>query len=351
MKILFCAQDPGGANSIIPLIRHFRTRENCKVWGARFASALLARQKIAHLNCTDLTVVQLQKHLKRLAPSVIIMGTSSGKSLEKTVTGIARRLGIPTISLIDYWSNYSARFSAPQQPLGYLTDFVCVIDKAMKRGCEKEGIPGKRLYVTGSPYLDECLGKIKNSREKKQLVFISQPFSKAKPPVFPFTEFSVLKDILDYKHIASFNQLIIKNHPKETARHYRSFLAKRTPLPLKVEISAEPDVYKVVSASQVIIGMNSIVLLEAALAGKTVFSYEPGWSQKRDPLPSNKFGLSQVAYHKTKLYYLFDRYLANRTRAEPLSRKKLRLQVQYAGNDSVDKISKFLYTKVVFKQK
>ena len=83
--------------------------------------------------------------------------------------------------------------------------------------------------------------------------------------------------------------LLVKRHPRETAE---LILPKAASLSIHVVDDSLGDYRELVAASDFVLGMNSNLLLEACLLGKSVVSYQPGLL-RADPLPSNRLGWSR----------------------------------------------------------
>ena len=336
MKILFAAQDPGGANALVPVIKKIRRKEAIKIFSIKFASAIFQKETLIHQDCTVMKAAAFKKEFASFAPDVIMTGTSIGDSVEKRLVLLAKKKRIPTISIIDFWSNYGLRFSDSDKPNGlkYLPDIVCVVDERMKYGCIKEGIPVNRIRITGNPYFAYCAKKNQSSKkEKNQILFISQPHSVPPYNVFPFDEFQVLRDLLAYSHINKFEKIIIKLHPKEEASKFRNVLFnERNPIP--IEVKKTTDLYRLIGVSRLIFGMNSTALIEASLAGKSVISYQPGLEKRKDPLPDHVKKL----YKRETLYTYLDVFLKKK-KGEKMIITKNRLT---STNATADKIYRLL---------
>ncbi len=70
------------------------------------------------------------------------------------------------------------------------------------------------------------------------------------------------------------------------------------------------DVTESVSSSGLVFGLNSMVLLQAAVAGKKVVSYQPGL-QGKDPLVTNDYNLSKRVTNRDDLRAPLAGYVAN----------------------------------------
>lgn len=328
-RIIFCAQDPGGANAIAPVILMAAKdgTMRCDVLAAKHAVKVFERNKIKGvMDCTQSNYGDLSRLYNKINPQVVFMGTSEGYSIEKKVTRIASRHGAETISIIDSWMNYAKRYSSAKNPtdLLYITQTICVNDEFMKRECVKDGIPSEIIQVTGNPHLAESAKKIKFPYEKigkYNLLFISQPLSRG-----PISQYSLVKELCEFPQIEQFKNIIVRPHPKENAEsRYLRVIKNYKNLSIKIDHST--DLYDLINKSGLVMGVDSIILFECAIAGKVVISYQPYIkSVKKDLLINNKLSLSHKAYNKQDFYTLLSRYLGgtlNPPKNVSMYRKKL----------------------------
>jgi UDP-N-acetylglucosamine 2-epimerase len=230
---------------------------------------------------------------------------------EKYTWKWARQNNIPSVAILDQWQNYKERFSGPggADVLEYLPTFICAMDESAKRGLTIDGVPEERIIITGQPSLARmrrCM--LDGSHNERQairnqlhcgedsllMVFISEPFTSSMGQEIGFTEISILEELLSYLSDrvvmdekigkASSLQLIIKMHPKNRLdvftpleKRYKDIWGKLKIKVLKDEIGKD----QLLQASDMILGMCSIMLMEAVALGKTVVSLQIG-AKRRD---------------------------------------------------------------------
>ncbi|MDO8584842.1 MAG: hypothetical protein Q7R85_01835 [bacterium] len=344
MRVLFAAQDPGSANALAPVIKKLSAKASVKVLGAKYAVPMFAREKIRATDCTSYSDAQLADVVVAWKPDIMVLGASAGLSIEKRFTLIARARGIRTVSVIDYWSGYDDRFGEKiNKRHRYLPDDICVIDRVMKRELLELGVPAGAIAITGNPALEASIKKIRTkTKHPKNLLYISTPFSSLHPNPYPFNEFQVLEDVLGYAQWKDYGPVIVKLHPKEEEGKYDELIARYPEVPVRVVKDA--DLYRLLSEATLIVGTNSIVLLEASIAGKPVISYQPGLHPKDDVLVSNRRGLSRAIYHKKDLYDYLDEYY-RRKQWSPPARTLSVLKKQYANMNATQNIITFI-TKI-----
>lgn len=343
MKILFAAQDPGSANALTPVIKKLSARIQLKVLAAKYAVPMFVRDNIRFTDCTAYSDAQLADLVAAWSPNIMVLGASAGLSIEKRLTLMARVHGIRTVSVIDYWSGYDDRFGEKiNKRHRYLPDYVCVIDRAMKDELLELGVPAKAIAITGNPHLEDSVRKIKaKTKHAKNLLYISAPFSSLHPNPYPFDEFQALRDVLEYPRWKEYGTVIVKLHPKEAEGKYDALIARYPEAPIRI-VKAD-DLYRLLGEATVIVGINSIVLLEASLAGKPVVSYQPGLHPKDDVLVSNRRGLSKAVYHKKDLYHYLSVFY-RRKQWSPPARTLYMLKKQYAQAHATKNIITFIST-------
>ncbi len=275
MKVLISAQDPGGANSVIPVAKAFIERGDevvAQVEGA------------ARDMCTARDIPQGDMH----DPDVVVVGTSGGPSIEKQVTE-AMHGTAPVIAVLDFWSNYWQRFSNPgAKDFAYLPDIVCVIDDIAKEEMIAEGFPAERLVITGNPHFDHFAdGITRTDEDQKRILFISQPIrSDALLPGFatPTTDEYQMLEAIRTALPEGYN-LFIRLHPRDERNKYDRYLDSR------VHMASEATLEEALSKSGLIIGPATPVLMQATAAGKKVLCYGPSL-QGPDELVSNRAGVT-----------------------------------------------------------
>ncbi|PIR83416.1 hypothetical protein COU19_00445 [Candidatus Kaiserbacteria bacterium CG10_big_fil_rev_8_21_14_0_10_56_12] len=275
MNVLVAAQDPGGANAVAPVAEALVRRGHTVVATVEGAARdVFLRRNLPLGNCND--------------PSVVLLATSGGESVEKRVTEQLRGT-VPTIAVLDFWSNYWQRFSSPgTKDFAYLPDVVCVMDTVARDEMIADGFAPEHLRVTGNPHFDHFADGITHEKEDAhRVLFISQPIREdALVPGFPpaaSDEYEALETTI--AALPSTHRLCIRLHPREPADKYERYLGDR------VQIALEPTLEEALSVSGLVVGVASQVLLQAAAADKKVLCYEPVL-EGPDELVSNRIGVT-----------------------------------------------------------
>ena len=149
-KIIFTAQDPGGFNAIVPVIKKLEkdARFSISVILAKHACLLAEEQNIKYSDAD-------KKSFDVSGADLIFTGISFADSIEKKIIFLAKAENIPTISIVDFWTDYAPSFSDPEtKNLKYLPDYILVIDEIMKKQIIAEGLPKDKIFITGNPSFD-----------------------------------------------------------------------------------------------------------------------------------------------------------------------------------------------------
>ncbi len=278
-RILFCAQDAGGANAIAPVIAALA------VEGAILNGVLTGPAR----DIFAATRIQFKVGADSRA-DIFIAGTSAGDSPDKRI--VKELGGVPSVYVLDFWLNYWQRFSTiGEKDFAYLPTRICVMDDTAKGEMLAEGFPAERVAVTGNPHFDHFADAIlREGEEAERILFISQPLSSvAKMPGFSsvaYDEYATIKTIVQIlETMPERYYLSLRLHPKEPADKYKEYLGPR------VRRASERTLEQAISKAGLVIGISSPVLMQAAAAGKRVLSYEPELLGK-DPLVSNRVGVT-----------------------------------------------------------
>ena len=238
--------DAGGANAVDPVLSLLRAdgryslqplaySQAQSVWAAR-ATSFNPIDESLNINGAVLL-------LKELNAVLLLTGTSCNSvDLEKIFIAAAKSMGIPSLSVLDFWSNYACRFSDDSGNLAYVPDRIAVMDELAMEEMIKAGVPTGKISVTGQPALDEL---VKDCRRMTPLrcvdvkvtlgldpddlmvLFVSQPIPASLGEGFPssridpgYSRLSVLDLLVPAldriaQRRSSKLALVIRPHPRE----------------------------------------------------------------------------------------------------------------------------------------
>lgn len=325
-RIVAVSGDPGGGNAVAPVIEALRTEGRVAV------KALAYRQTCTLWTKRNLIFDELDEKTPRSTvanilgnPEVVLLltGTSFNPiELEKQFIAVARERGLPSLAVLDFWSNYACRFSDENGHLNYVPDRIAVMDERARDEMATEGFDPTRLVITGQPALDDLvLWRSRFTPLRREMIrrglglgpeeflvlFASQPLSSLygqdpANPLYPgFNECIVLNMLLtvldqlikeDGKEIT----LVIRPHPREKANSFSGVRGEA----VHIVVSKNGDSRDLVLAADLVIGMNSMLLVEACYMGCLTLSLQPGL-RLPDTLATNRLGLSRAIYQEEEV--------------------------------------------------
>ena len=311
MKILVSANNPGGADSLLPVVKKLVDKgEELTIILEGKAKGVFAKGGVNFLDAERLNDVKLKSIVSDNNFDIFLAGTSLGFTVDKKLLQYCQEYKIISVYILDFWSNYWQRFSAETKDFKFLPDYICVMDELTKKEMVSENFPEKKIIITGNPRFDHFLDNIDNSREDKdRILFISQPLKECKnytDAQSSHDEYVVLKDVMQtLNSIKSSANLVIRLHPRDVKGKYDVIMSKSKRAVVYDSVS---DVAESLSRSGLVIGISSVVLFQAALAGKKVISYQPNL-EGRDALISNRLGISKLVANKEELKICLENYL------------------------------------------
>ena len=321
------AEDPGAANFIVPIATALcENNVDLKVFSAGKADQIFNQFHISH------RIIRRnkdpQKLIQALNPNLIIVGTSEnpdtiGLSLIKE----ARKNQIKTIGLIDAPAYADYRFKGrDNNPLALAPDWLITPDIYTKKLYISLGFPETRIKAFGHPYLEKMIaageallvnGKnslrrklFNNKLEDRQIiVFISEvsygfrakDFEKSPTDQLRGRGVStgrtaiVLEEVLDaLKSISPKPHIVLRLAPKDQVGIFDLYKDEID------EISQGDHILPLLCVADLVVGLTSMPVYEAALLGKPTLSILPN-PEQRHWLPSIQLGLTELAISPTEI--------------------------------------------------
>ena len=302
MKVLVFAREAGGVAAVAPVCRILLEND----WDLLILSKDngLAVFESSGFECIDfsffdaayLSSLAKQKFLS--LPDLILTSAASMPGLDMTERYL-RQWGsehsVKTVAILDQWQNYGQRFSGAgkDEKLAYMPDYIFVMDELAKDEMITEGIPEDKIIITGQPAFDSILDRNRLSEADCSSIKTDLNLSKTET-IVTFAAESLKKDFgnsLGYdehstlvclgnvlEKICTQNKqleiyLLIKLHPENTYEEFEWALSKWPLLKMRITKN-EHRPYEVLAISDIVVGMSSILLVEAILAGNIVVSLQ-----------------------------------------------------------------------------
>ncbi len=330
-NILFASQDPGGTNVLIPIIRNVKDQCNINVWAKDSAVSIYRNREIDFVNIEekikDCNRESLKDLLKENKPELVITGTCVTDFFERNLWMAARELGIQSVAILDSWCNYGLRFSEytfkdcnlyrPGNEPIYYPDRIFVMDDYTKSQMEKEGINPDWIDVVGQPFLQslrelyKSVGKTEINKYKKRvlgddkkkvIVFVSDHLSDSFVPsgieYWGYDEQAIFECLYEAINKCNFKKekyaIIIRPHPKEKKGKWDNIVKIYHTKGLQIEIDDATTEELVIASSDIVVGMWSIMLIEAVLAEKRILSVQVGAKRKAEFMLSDQGFLNPI---------------------------------------------------------
>ena len=260
--------------------------------------------------------------LEKQKPEVIIVGIASGdQGTEKSVLKIGPKLGIPVVALVDTWPNdwlywYVDRNDRGEVALYNRARAICVPDDLAIETMIKYGFDKAKLFATGNPEWD-LLAKFRSERDKyrkemrgkwgigeDKFVMLFATTSKLDDPDqdkpgavgwFGTSEKDIIRECLRAIQHNSSVHLVIRQKPGWSTETITKLM---TEIPCGAVLDTEPYErgWPSVLAVDVVVGLATLVLQNAAILGVPAISYQPGRDPKEDSFSPNKIGITVSIY-------------------------------------------------------
>ncbi|MDO8861660.1 hypothetical protein Q6D67_08095 [Haliea sp. E1-2-M8] len=302
---------------------------------------------IAVLSRSDLTCTSLSSksdtdiaidYLNNIDANCLLTATSvNSTNWERFFLAAARELSIPSIAVLDFWSSYRARFSDEGGAEIILPDKLAVMDERAKAEAVRAGLPESHIVVTGQPAFD-ALSKTRRlfnndlklqqrtslsvSEDELLVLFVSQPLHEMQATHGlagqGFNEFQVVQEVLESLECIAQKSgrkilFLIRLHPRELSSKYDWLESSH----IRIATSTIGSSREIAMSANLVVGMNSVLLLEACYLGCVVVSVQPSMTGK-DNLPTNSLGVSYAVYESKKICMSLEKYLLN-----PIARESM----------------------------
>ena len=307
--IVVVLQDTGGANAVLPVVRELRSRgATCRIIAAGKARSVLDREGVEHEAVdvpavVDASTVGLAGSWLRPSASALLLGTSWGPSVEKAAAVAARGL-VRSVAVLDMWSYYAQRFeNTDTGALDYLPDRVAVMDDEAARAAISAGLPADRVVVTGQPYLETLPERFAEASliddaarlratwapdGRPVIMFASEPIARdlaGSDLDRGYTERDALCDLVEAAARSRHRPVIVaKPHPEHGPNEHDWVMAHGG-----IVAQGLPS-WHCIAAADVVVGMTSMVLLEALFAGKASISHQP--TARPFPFVGDRYGIA-----------------------------------------------------------
>lgn len=312
-KILFASQDPGGTNVLIPIMKKISDKYHFDVLAKDSAVSIYRHREIPFTDVSEIVsscdILKMKELIIRYSPDIVVTGTSSADYFERNIWLVARSIGVKSVAILESWSYYGLRFSnytfenndkyIPGGPFPYLPDKIFVMDEYSKARMIAEGINSDLIEIIGQPFLEELSVIYKNLNQKELEAYKQQVVGDSKKKLIIFAS-DHLKDCFlpsgieywGYDEESIFYEIyesmietcdnpegyviVIRPHPKEAAGKWDIIAGMAGKKGIQIVIDGTTKAELVIAAADLVVGMWSMLLIEAVLANKRILSVQIG---------------------------------------------------------------------------
>ncbi|MFC1951539.1 hypothetical protein ACFLYI_00665 [Chloroflexota bacterium] len=301
-RILCFAREAGGAEAIAPVVKNLGHSYRIGLLAKDFAVPVFQHHNLEYeeyiTHSGEAIVTVLRNYWDGQLPDVVLTSATSlpwNDMTERLLWHWAREHAIPSIGVIDQWQNYGLRFSGcnPDEHLAYLPTRITTMDERSREEMISEGIPTEIIAVTGQPALDALfderqaftLDSRKTFRDKVGaepdsflVLFVSEVMKRDFADSLGYNEETTLEFLL--RTLAALIEktgiklhLMVKLHPQNTPSDFTGidFAKARRKFSITL-IRQEIQPHPLALASDIVVGMTSVLLVESILLGLPTIS-------------------------------------------------------------------------------
>ena len=279
-SVLIVSHDAGAANILWHLLDHLPDTLTILAEGP--ALEILKRH-------SRLAEVPRTTRGAGFAVDLVITGTSESNDLEVVTIGNARAAGVPSVAVLDHWTNFGSRFSRGGQER--LPDEIWVVDEYAHQLAE-DSFPATPVVKIPNFYILDTVNQVQQLRSattagrskaepsRTRILYASEPAGPyarnlcENPAFVGYSEFDAVSYFLN--HVDDFfpnlSSITLRTHPSEPRDKYASTLQAFHSISVSLSTS---ELAADLAAHDVVVGTHSNVLAIALQAGMPAFSAIP----------------------------------------------------------------------------
>lgn len=323
MNILACFFQAGGYNGLEPFLRLMSNRCRLTLSGREAVRRSCNLDTQGFIPVRDLVSPEFDfSRFDLVLTDTINLSRTPEAALCRETWSRAARAGVPSIAFMDSWWGYDERFKLPGEDTpALLPDTMAVVDSLAEKEMLNRGYPPERVKVLGSPLFEElesrgdCQHETARTMRKALgmqeddfvVVFVSQPLEDVLGPdnEWGFTEKTILTEVLRYLESIQEQEgglsLVILPHPEEDTRKLEQFAAPLARgLSMRMAGRNHIPVHDLLLSADLVLGMFSILLVEAVVLKRPVLSVQLGLGRE-DMLVTNMVGATRALRDRENL--------------------------------------------------
>lgn len=327
-SLLLYADDPGAANYLAPLSAALSaTGSSVEFLVAPALARYTADRQIA---CKVRNETSSPEALLVRSGGLVIGTSEDPRCFGHDIIAAAHRMDIPSLAVVDMEVNAVGRFRGESEdPLRYAPDFLAVPDSSCKHVYAKLGFPESRILVCGHPHYDLVRARREEflTQDRRAIRRAAFPGAPVDRPIWLFlaegvdqlnpgisyrsSDYTlsgrgesgfrtaiVLEEVLDAAAVFHPKpHVVLRLHPKNLPEDFSAYTKELG------ETSQGGDPLPLVWAADLVIGMTTMLLLEAYLLRRPHVAVLPRVAE-RNWLATTASGLTPVAVTRGELHHL-----------------------------------------------
>jgi hypothetical protein len=214
--------------------------------------------------------------------ATLLSGTGWASDLEHEARRQARERGIPTIAVIDHWTNYRERFVRYGEVV--LPDQVWVTDPHAAE-LARELLPGVPVQLQPNRYLQAQVAEVQALQAPPapgpRVLYVLEPIRDAWGELPQPGELSALDFFAE--HLAALDldaatPIRLRPHPSDPPGKYDAWLARHRHRHLDVALDDSPSLAAGLAWADTVAGCQTYAMVVALAAGRRVVSTVPPWA-------------------------------------------------------------------------
>lgn len=335
-RVLIYVEDPGAVNFALPLLAELKDAGwNVDLYA--FAGAQPYLQGFGVLAKPFVVPKDYEEFLVMSRAQAVMVGTSENSDTYAFyIVAAARRLGVPSLAMVDGPANVTARFRGrSNEPFMHAPDHLLLPDQWTADQYEANGFAVDRLHVTGNPYFeaifkegqavraqgrDDLRAKLlpADAADRTVAVFLSERSDGldeqvyVRSPIYTLEGWGgsdrrtniVLEEFLDAAQAMDVPPyLVLRLHPQDDLEVYAPYMEHID------YVSQGGSAVELLCACDLVVGMTTSLLTEAAMIGLETLSILPHVGE-RDQNLAVREGVTPFAATRTDLETLLRKFMA-----------------------------------------
>lgn len=248
--------------------------------------------------------------------SLIFTDTSDQNEIHFYLWRQSENLGIPSLSILDSWVWYARRFTDREGEMHYPAK-MGMIDEFAVGEAVNDGLPADKMAITGHPRFDRLKSEwetdrpsFENDLRKKyrldegvlSVLFVSEAISRfGFEGEVGYDERSILEEVCRALQAGGRAldkiRLLVKPHPDDYIDRLEDVLEG---FELPWYMVDESETIPALKLADLVVGMSSIILVDAVMVGKPTLSVQLG-RRCEDWLMTNNAGITQAILTEQQL--------------------------------------------------